>query len=729
LTENVSTAAWCGNLGFSLIYEEKRKAHHQIDVAPENVIWLTDFSTSYEQLQPFQRKRLATTNPLVLKMDVQDAHRCRAATATSSSDYHRQGMDGSLSVYRGHVEELDARNHELSVVLKRMSHVIDDSREEYFFQPCSPTMQFQGDENEMAMNTGVNSHRLKEAEQEKKEEEEDTRSLSNEAAVAEPSLQESGSNIHAMVTFELPLDRCGSISVHCSDPHPADIQLPHDVPVAATAESTHVDDSLVSSTSVHSTDLSTGHLSDGHSLHSNNASHLVNHEQQHRRMHYFYQRSNRHRRDHTTTTRHHHHLLWPSSASSHHHLHHPQLSHAHHHGHVSHHHSDSSIHQHPHQHPHSPGHSEPRKKEYHWKLVVVRSASFYTVSNMAHAALMADSDSEAEDGDPALEASRLHETMVQEDVHIVHAVDLQQQEAWTVPFHQVQYVSLEIDANGIISVNARPLMTKAEMIARFPCPPTPPELALPPPPTEAEQAAKEKAEEIVAIKRELLSLIPPLSRYLEDEAVADDALRPNLSQRRAAKGPSTPPRPMALSPKASRMASMTFGALLFLYLAFLVFVVTQAVSLWFPGTWSTPTSTRLPESLNCEGSDECVATEVVHEGYSPAPAAFWGQNCSDVDDATTHPPSSQQQSLNCPPDSSGDQSADAFPFTAAPQEAETDGNSCQRQQQMIFAAASPLARLRYTIRRLRQNVTKTLDYVRFAVVYTITRFPFGFRAS
>eukprot|EP01033_Poteriospumella_lacustris_P003095 gene3095-2269_t len=139
--------------------DEKRKAHHQIDVAPENVIWLTDFSTSYEQLQPFQRKRLATTNPLVLKMDIQDAHRCRAATATSSSDYHRQGMDGSLSVYRGHVEELDARNLELSVVLKRMSHVIDDdSREEYFFQPCSPTMQFQGDENEMAMNTGVNSH-------------------------------------------------------------------------------------------------------------------------------------------------------------------------------------------------------------------------------------------------------------------------------------------------------------------------------------------------------------------------------------------------------------------------------------------------------------------------------------------------------------------------------------------------------------------------------------------
>lgn len=356
--------------------------------------------------------------------------------------------------------------------------------------------------------------------------------------------------------------------------------------------------------------------------------------------------------------------------------------------------------------------------------MVVRSASFYTVSNMAHATLMADSDTE-DGADHAWEASRLHETVVQEDVHIVHAVDLQQQEAWTMPFQQTQFVSLEIDAHGIISVSALPLLTKGEMIERFPCPPTPPELVPPPPPTEAEQAAIEKANEIVAIKQELLSLIPPLSRLVEDNTSTDDVKQPRTSQRRAAKGLS-PSRPTVLSPKASRVASMTFVALLLLYLAFLVFVVTQAVSLWFPGTWSTPTSKPLSASSTCDVSDVCTTAEVdISEGYTPAPpVAYWVHNCSEAQDTMTdRQPSSQPQ--NCSPDSDGDQSTEAF---HVPSEAEKDDNSCQTQQ-MIFAAASPLARLRYTMRRLRQNVTKTLDYVRYAVVYTITRFPFAFRAS
>lgn len=616
LTEVVCSSAWCGNLGFALVFEDSDLPLSHIEVSSADVVWLTDFQSACSK--SLVRRKLKDMNQFLLHCEASEKrHGFALTTADNTLESHCDNhIRGYLSVHNCHSQILDVNNGDLHIAIDRLSHVAPSTQ--FFF--------LQMEDSNLLLGNGL-----------------------MECENDEHCEMDYVSNEYKMLVFEIEKDLYRKAETMF------DIRLHRHHSI--------LDESNISSASILS------------------ASHLPPHEEQQLRHHHLlYQRHNRHRLGHSTRHRHLRQFISP---------HYFQMDttmeidspHISFHAHLS----SPSYNNHT-----STYETESLHHSKVWKLVLVRSSSFY-VAGSAVSALLDNSD------------GQYSEALVQENIHALHAVKISDGAELNLNNGYI-YVTLNISGNGVIGLNASMPLNKADMLNIYPLPP-PVEI------DNGEIDALKKEEEIDKLKHKwlsLLSLLDPADNVTQTSVQLDrsDSVKSSLH---------SPTDKKKLSARSSRLATLSFSGLFLLYFTFFVFLVTKLIFALYSGN-EVYGNVQQMTFLHCDARESSTQTS----SHSMKFDEFLSLGKSSLIDSDDEIDSNTIDELE-----------DEFSYESL----EIDNPlllskaTYLKESQTIFARDSQINLFRRTFRRLRGTFVETFDSVKNILLLTLSRFPFNFMGN
>lgn len=285
--------------------------------------------------------------------------------------------------------------------------------------------------------------------------------------------------------------------------------------------------------------------------------------------------------------------------------------------------------------------------------------------------------------------SAYHETLVHENIHILHSIPLDHEEGEIANDHCYRYVSMNFNENGIFNVHMAAPMSEEEFLHMYPLPPLDEEE-----PLEVFDERMMKEQEIESIKYQVLSFIPSV---LTDAGVGAEShsvntTRVNKSERK-------------LSKTSSRVATILFALLLFLCAAVSFTLVTGARSLF-----NTKLSTNVCQPTKMETNNDIYIAPFLESGTLDVHHIL-----DDPDISNTDSELDEIHHLHLLHDDS---------YEINNQLLEEKSNKIKNSQ-IIFASKSHFARLRYVLHRLKGNIVESLEVVRNVMLKAFKRFGFG----